>query len=384
VHQEQFFQVSFLHFKPKAIIGKPKNQILVHKGKDFYVGDEAWAKLGILNLSFPVDHGVVNDFDDMEKIWHHMFYNELRVAPDEHPLVMSEEITNTKDKRERTAQVMFEKFDVPAFYLEQSSALSLYASGRTTGTVLSMGHTKNDVCCIFEGSVLPNAEVSLFGGRDLTEYLTKKLNENSYSFKTRAEKMYVQEVKEKMCFVLLEPRSEEFTGNREFELPDGNVISLSDEIFMAPEVLFTPSLIGKELSIQELVLNCIRSKDVELQDEFFKNILLSGGGSMFQGIPERIEKELKFYRSNEIKVLDPPERKYSTWIGASILSSLSTFKDKYITKEEFHEFGGRILNYQCFNNVHSLHRIQELDSIFQMLTKMMANSKLTEINFSFD
>ena len=162
---------------------------------DYFVGDKAEALKGLLSIRYPMDHGIVDDWSDMEKVWSHA-YKELAVQSEQHPVLLTEAPLNPRKNREKAAQIFFETYNVPAFFVSMQAILSLYASGETTGLVLDCGDGVTHVVPVCSGFAVPSAILRAdIGGRDLTRYLQLLLRRAGHTFHTSSEMEIVRTIK---------------------------------------------------------------------------------------------------------------------------------------------------------------------------------------------
>jgi len=333
-----------------SIVGRPKNASIMQgvTQKDCYIGEEANQKRGILELNYPIAAGIVESWDDMEKVWNHTFYNELRVNPSECTgVLLTEAPRNPKQNREKMVQIMFDTFEVQGCYVAIQAVMSLYAAGRTTGLVVDSGDGVSHTVPVYEGFSVPHAvEKMEIAGRVLSLYLQKLLIESiAESFTSSAEMEIVKAIKEDLCFVASKYDEEHSQAqnssenDKPYTLPDKRVINIAGTVRMkCPELLFKPALNGMSCkSIHELAWQSVQASDIDIRKDLCKNMILSGGTTMYQGLPDRLKDEIVALApaGSEIKVIAAADRKFAVWKGASTFCSLSTFAASWITKDDY-------------------------------------------------
>jgi len=273
---------------------------------------------------------------------------------------------NPRANRQRMCQVMFEDYGFSGVYVAIQAVLTLYAQGLTTGVVVDSGDGVTHIVPVYEGFAMPHLTRRLdIAGRDVTRYLIKLLLMRGYAFNRTADFETVREIKEKLCYVSydleLDKRlAEETTVLVEnYTLPDGRVIKVGSERYEAPECMFQPHLIDIEQpGIAEMLFQTIQAAAVDVRAELYKHIVLSGGSSMYPGLPSRLEKEVKQQyltillggdptRLNKfkIKIEDPPRRKHMVFLGGATLADImKNREDFWISREEWFEQGARSLD----------------------------------------
>ncbi|EPS72646.1 hypothetical protein M569_02110, partial [Genlisea aurea] len=347
----------------------------------------------------PFRDGVVVNWDIVESIYDHALRKCLLIDPKEHPMLLAEPCTNAQQPREKTAEIMFEKYQVPALFLAKNAVLTSFASGRATSFVVDCGGGSTTVAPVHDGYVLQKAvAISPIGGEFLTDCLLKSLGNKGvlvkprYAFKrkeirsgefqtvdvdfpytTESYKLYSQrvivgDIKESVCRVPDIAYDETSYSNipmTSYELPDGQTIEIGADRFKIPEILFNPYLVqtipgmegfGEAASmargLPQMVIESINKCDVDIRRELYGSILLAGGTASMQQLKERMEKDLleESPHSARVKVLasgNATERRFSVWIGGSILASLGSFQQMWFSKSEFEEHGASYIQRKC-------------------------------------
>lgn len=231
--------------------------------------------------------------------------------------------------------------------------------------MVDSGDGVTHICPVYEGFALPHLTRRLdIAGRDVTRYLIKLLLMRGYAFNHTADFETVRLMKEKLCYVGYDIATEQKLAQETtflvepYTLPDGRVIKVGGERFEASEALFQPHLINVEgQGVAELVFNAIQTAEMDMRPDLYRHIVLSGGSTMYPGLPSRLEREIKqLYLERvlkgdtdrlskfKIRIEDPPRRKDMVFIGGAVLADVMKDRDDFwMSKAEYQEKGMNVL-----------------------------------------
>jgi actin-related protein 2 len=312
-----------------------------------------------------MENGIIRNWEDMGHLWDYSLHDRMKIDTRGKKVLLTEPPLNPLANRERMVATMFEKYGFNGVYVAIQAVLALYAQGLSSGVVVDSGDGVTHIVPVYESVVLNHLTRRLdVAGRDVTRNLINLLQRRGYAFNRTADFETVRQIKEKFSYVSYDldydtKLAEETTVLMEtYELPDGRVIKLGPERFQAPECLFQPHLVDCEQpGIGELLFNTIQAADLDVRSALYKAVILSGGSSMYPGLPNRLEKELKqlwltrvLHGDSErldkfkVRIEDPPRRRHMVFLGGAVLANIMADKDQmWITKAEWEEQGARAL-----------------------------------------
>jgi len=339
--------------------------------------------------------GMVTDWDMFEQVLDYSYKKIIQSQSEEHPVLFSEAPWNKKDRREQLCEIMFEKYNVPAFFLVKNAVLSAFANGRSTALVVDSGATHTSAIPVHDGYVLQHAIVkSPLGADFLTGQCQQFLQESGleiippYMIKEKKEvtegqkaqwtkksvlpevtkswhdyqvREVVRDFQQEVLQVHDAPYQEEIVGQIPgvpHEFPNGYNLEYGAERFKIAEALFDPGRVirgtnsGTMLGAGHVVTTSVGMCDVDLRPALYGNVVVTGGNTCLNGFIERLNRDLSIktpstMRFKLIAANGPQERRYGSWIGGSILASLGSFQQMWVSKQEYDEGGRSQVDRKC-------------------------------------
>ncbi|MFX0093580.1 MAG: actin, cytoplasmic 2 [Candidatus Hodarchaeota archaeon] len=378
----------------RTIIGYPTYQSIMADEEyyipEYYIGEEALNLRGVLKVLYPLEHGVIFDWDSMEKFWRTSI-NHLQVNLLEHPILLIEPPLNPAQNREKIAELFFETLNVPALCFRMSAFLSLYALRKDTGLVVDIGEDCTRIVPVCNGfPVIHTCERFEIGGRDISLQFRHTLNMRGI----RISNYLNTELKERLCYVALDfdrekRRFKHQHREKQYMLPSGEVITIEEERLTAPEILFNPSeyyqfqnkVISEDYSsLDALIHKSIQNCNKKWHSILYENIVLTGGSSLFPGLKQRLEKEIIRKTTNKVNILTPQQRQILAWMGGTIIADRPEFSKFWITKDEYEEYGSIIVkdnaNYCPFCGEKALETVWEGNSSQKVMKCFICQNRI--------
>lgn len=367
-----------------TVIAKPKK---VSKSKqsetsdlEFFIGAEAMDKRLNYTVESCLSHGIINDWDNIEKYWQRCLFQYMRCDPEEHYVLLTEPPLNPPENREYTAEIMFETFNVPGMYIGVQAVLALIASRLSkeaekvlTGTVIDAGDGVTHVIPVVDGYVIGSCIKHIpLAGSDITKFIMQLLRDRNEAIPPEDVKLVARKVKEQFCYVAPdivkefnkydkdEGRFKVYEGtnartNRPYRVDVGYERFLGPELFFNPEVYSTQHNVPLPNVVDSVIQNC----PIDTRRRLYKNIVLSGGSTMFRDFAKRLQRDIQRLtkkrteeqnkkllsntniqsKATDVKVLQHKMQRFAVWFGGSMLGSLPQFYEMAHSKQDYEEIG---------------------------------------------
>lgn len=354
---------------------------------DFHVGDDAFANTATHQINYPIRHGLIDNWDNMERLWARCMFQYLRCEPEDHYVVLTEPPLNPPENREYTAEIMFETFNVPGLYIAVQAVLALAASwtskqvtSRTlTGTVIDSGDGVTHVIPVAEGYVIGSCIKHIpLAGRSITQFIQQLMRDRREPIPSEDSLEVAKKVKEMYSYVCPDIAKEfakydkqpdkyfkSFSGVKK---PTGQpwTCDVGYERFLGPEMFFNPEIFSSDFitPLPDVVDESIVKCPIDVRRGLYKNIVLSGGTTMFKDFGRRLQRDIKRNVDNrmqlnidrlraltgnvapppaiDVNVVSHPMQRYAVWFGGSMLASTPEFYRVCHTKAQYDEEGPRI------------------------------------------
>ncbi|KAK7112377.1 actin-related protein 3-A [Littorina saxatilis] len=382
--EPQFILPSAIAIKEAASVG---DQAIRRLGKgvedlDFYIGDEA-LNAPSYSVKWPIRHGIIEDWDLMERFYEQVIFKYLRAEPEDHYFLLTEPPLNTPENREYTAEIMFESFNVPGLYIAVQAVLALAASWTSrqvgertlTGTVIDSGDGVTHVIPVAEGYVIGSCIKHIpIAGRDITYFIQQLLREREVGIPPEQSLETAKAIKERFSYVCPDVAKEfakyDADPTKWFKKYEG-VNSINKQLFsvdvgyerfLGPEIFFHPEFSNPDFTmpISEVVDEVIQYCPIDVRRGLYKNIVLSGGSTMFRDFGRKIQRDVKRVVDARLKaseelsqgrikpkpidvaVITHHMQRYAVWFGGSMLASTPEFYQVCHTKADYDEHGPSI------------------------------------------
>ncbi|XP_034839353.1 actin-like [Maniola hyperantus] len=331
----------------RTLVGRP-NFLKGGYGREYYdvyIGDEAAAEVMDLEVNHPVVRGNIENWDNMEMIWHHLFYRELKVAPEDRAVILACGATSTMEEKIKCCEIFFETLNCPALCIQSQPVLSMYGSGTTTGICVDIGYDTTDIVPIFEGGMVKYAHLQTgIAGFQISKYLKKTLEERDL-LKNNLSLEVIEDIKKQYLYATTNCAMS--INKKIYKLPSGEEIDVSNETFMGAEFIFQPDLLddnGKKcVSLHDAVITATLKCDAELRLELYNAIVTCGGMATVPGINERLQMEIQDNIKKSVTILTSTEPYAVAWLGGATFAGLSDAKSLWIQKKQFEDYGEKII-----------------------------------------